>query len=117
MRILLSHPRVELAAVTSRQYAGQSLGQVFRKFTNHPQAGNLKFSEPDPAALTHETELIVGPAARALADVTRTRNADEIVVGARGLGRVRELLGRVSHELLNIADRPVVVMPRAAVKR
>jgi N-acetyl-gamma-glutamyl-phosphate reductase len=58
VRILLSHPRVELAAVTSRQYAGRPLGQVFRKFTNHPQAGNLKFSEPDPAALAKIARLV-----------------------------------------------------------
>jgi len=31
------------------------------------------------------------------------------VVGSRGLGRVRALLGSVSHDLLHIADRPVVV--------
>ena len=29
VRLLLSHPHAELTAVTSRQYAGQSLAQVF----------------------------------------------------------------------------------------
>ena len=42
--------------------------------------------------------------------------ATEIIVGARGLGRVRALLGSVSHELLHIADRPVLVIPTAAVE-
>jgi nucleotide-binding universal stress UspA family protein len=65
---------------------------------------------------TYETELIGGPPAQAIADVARVRDADEIVVGARGLGRVRALLGSVSHELLHIADRPVVVIPAAAVR-
>jgi nucleotide-binding universal stress UspA family protein len=64
----------------------------------------------------YETELIGGPPAQAIADVARVRHADEIVVGARGLGRVRALLGSVSHELLHIADRPVVVIPTAALK-
>lgn len=63
----------------------------------------------------YETELIGGPPAQALADVARARNADEIIVGARGLGPVRALLGSVSHELLHLADRPVVVLPDAAV--
>jgi nucleotide-binding universal stress UspA family protein len=63
----------------------------------------------------YETELIGRPAAEAIADVARVRHADEIVVGARGLGRMRALLGSVSHELLHIADRPVVVIPRAAI--
>jgi nucleotide-binding universal stress UspA family protein len=64
----------------------------------------------------YETELIGGPPAHAIADVARVRHADEIVVGARGLGRVRALLGSVSHELLHIADCPVVVVPTAALK-
>jgi nucleotide-binding universal stress UspA family protein len=62
----------------------------------------------------YETELLGGPPARAIADVARARDADEIVVGAHGHGRVRALLGSVSHELLHIADRPVVVIPAAA---
>lgn len=64
----------------------------------------------------YETELIGGRAAEAIADVARVRNADQIVVGARGVGRVRALLGSVSHELLHVADRPVVVIPAAVLK-
>ncbi|MGZ4186747.1 MAG: universal stress protein [Solirubrobacteraceae bacterium] len=41
---------------------------------------------------------------------------DEIVVGSRGLGRVWALLGSVSHELLYIADQPVLVIPAATVE-
>jgi nucleotide-binding universal stress UspA family protein len=67
-------------------------------------------------ATEYETELIGGPPAQALADIARARDADEIIVGARGLGRVRSLLGSVSHELLHIADRPVLVIPAAAVE-
>jgi nucleotide-binding universal stress UspA family protein len=67
------------------------------------------------AGPTYETELIGGPAAEAICEIARTRHADVIVVGARGRGRLRALLGSVSHELLHIADRPVVVIPTAAV--
>jgi nucleotide-binding universal stress UspA family protein len=75
----------------------------------------LPLDGPELAGPVYETELIGGPAAQAIADVARTRNADEIVVGARGRGRVKALLGSVSHELLHIADRPVVVIPSAAL--
>jgi nucleotide-binding universal stress UspA family protein len=68
----------------------------------------------DLAKIKYEAELIGGPAAPAIADVARVRNADEIVVGSRGHGRVRVLIGSVSHELLHIADRPVVVIPHVA---
>src|ERR1051326_1363506 len=58
VRILLSHPQVELAAVTSRQYSGQSLGQVFPKFANHPRARALRFSEPKAEVLAKEAEIV-----------------------------------------------------------
>lgn len=62
-----------------------------------------------------ETELIGGSPAEVIAEVARVRNADEIVIGARGLSRARALLGSVSSELLHVADRPVVVIPAASV--
>jgi N-acetyl-gamma-glutamyl-phosphate reductase len=49
VRILLHHPRVALAAVTSRQRAGQPLGKVFPRFASHPVARRLAFIQPDPA--------------------------------------------------------------------
>jgi nucleotide-binding universal stress UspA family protein len=76
----------------------------------------LPLQADELAGPEYETELIGGPAAEALASVASARHADEIVVGARGLGRVRALLGSVSHELLHIADRPVVVIPAAALE-
>lgn len=42
-------------------------------------------------------------------------DADEIVVGCRGLGRMESALGSVSSELLRRADRPVVVIPRSSL--
>lgn len=63
------------------------------------------------AGVDWEPEVIAGPAARSLADVARVRDADEIVLGTRGVGRVRALLGSVAHELLHLADRPVTVIP------
>jgi nucleotide-binding universal stress UspA family protein len=77
----------------------------------------LPFDSDALAGPAYETELIGGPPAEAIANVARIRNADEIVVGARGLSRMRALLGSVSHELLHVADRPVVVIPAAAVER
>jgi nucleotide-binding universal stress UspA family protein len=62
----------------------------------------------------YETELIGGPAAETIAKVARVRDTDEIVIGARGLGGLRGLLGSVSQGLLHIADRPVLVIPAAA---
>jgi N-acetyl-gamma-glutamyl-phosphate reductase len=56
--LLLSHPDVELAAVTSRQYAGQSLAQIFPKFANHARAKELRFSEPKAELLAKHAQIV-----------------------------------------------------------
>jgi N-acetyl-gamma-glutamyl-phosphate reductase len=58
VRLLLSHPHAELAAVTSRQYAGQTLAQVFPKFAHHPRAKTLRFSEPKAELLAKRAQIV-----------------------------------------------------------
>ncbi len=58
VRLLLHHPHVELAAVTSRQYAGQTLAQIFPKYSNHPRAKSLRFSEPKAELLAKEAQIV-----------------------------------------------------------
>jgi N-acetyl-gamma-glutamyl-phosphate reductase len=58
VHLLLSHPLVELAAVTSRQYAGQSLAQIFPRFANHPRAKELLFSEPKVELLAKQAQIV-----------------------------------------------------------
>lgn len=61
-----------------------------------------------------EPVVLEGSPAERLAELARERDAEEIVVGSRGLGRFSAALGSVSHALLQQADRPVVVVPAAA---
>jgi nucleotide-binding universal stress UspA family protein len=61
------------------------------------------------------TSLLEGPPGRAIVAAADARDADEIVVGSRGFGRLRGVLGSVSHAVLHEADRPVVVIPADAV--
>jgi nucleotide-binding universal stress UspA family protein len=79
----------------------------------HLERGEKLLAElPDDDRI--ETELLSGRAAEAIARVASVRNADEIIVGSRGFGPVRGALGSTSHELLGLADRPVVVIPPPA---
>ena len=61
------------------------------------------------------TSLLEGPPARAIVAAADARDADEIVIGSRGFGPIRGVLGSVSHAVLHGADRAVVVLPAAAV--
>jgi nucleotide-binding universal stress UspA family protein len=70
-----------------------------------------------PGTVDYSTELLEGPAADAIVGVADARHADAIVVGSRGLGRVRAVLGSVSHDVLHIADCPVVVVPERAARK
>ncbi len=58
VHLLLTHPHAELTAVTSRQYAGQTLAQVFPKFAHHPHARELHFTEPNPSLLAKNAQVI-----------------------------------------------------------
>src|SRR6266702_8221214 len=58
VRLLLSHPQAELKVVTSRQYAGRILAQVFPRFAHHPRARTLRFSEPEAGLLAKQAEVI-----------------------------------------------------------
>lgn len=58
VRILLRHPQVDLTAVTSRQYGGRTVAEIFPRFAVFPRARELAFTEPDPAALARGAEAV-----------------------------------------------------------
>jgi N-acetyl-gamma-glutamyl-phosphate reductase len=58
VRLLLGHPQADLVAVTSRQYAGQTLAQIFPKFSHYPKAKSLRFTEPNAELLAKDAEVV-----------------------------------------------------------
>ena len=73
--------------------------------------------EPRLAELEYETELIPGTPAEVVAGVAEVRDADEIIVGTRGFGPLRAVVGSVAHGLLHLAPCPVTVIPERAVAK
>jgi nucleotide-binding universal stress UspA family protein len=73
--------------------------------------------EPRLAGLDYETELIPGTPAEVVAGVAEVRGADEIIVGTRGFGPLRAVVGSVAHGLLHLAPCPVTVIPERAVAK
>jgi len=58
VRLLLAHPYAELAAVTSRQYAGKTLSAVFPRFVGDAYVDTLQFTEPNVEALAEAAEVV-----------------------------------------------------------
>ena len=58
VRLLLNHPHAEIAAVTSRQFAGQTVAQVFPKFASHPKSRALRFTEPKIELLGKQADAV-----------------------------------------------------------
>ena len=77
----------------------------------------VKPLDEDLQGIDWEAEVIADRPAHAIAGVAAAREADEIIVGTRGHGRARALLGSVAHELIHLAECPVTVIPERAVER
>jgi len=58
VRLLLQHPYADLVALTSRQFAGKTLAEIFPRFSNRGKASELRFSRPDAAQLAQKAGII-----------------------------------------------------------
>ena len=63
----------------------------------------------------HQRDITVGAAAPAIVRAAEVNEAGEIVIGSRGHGRVRALLGSVAHDVIHRAQCPVTVIPERMV--
>ncbi len=67
--------------------------------------------EFEVAGLKFQTELLEGPVTEAIMNVAETRDADLIVLGARGMSSLEGLLlGSVSQKVIHHATCPVLVV-------
>ena len=76
VRLLLKHPEIDLVAVTSRQSAGKTLGEVFPRFAHELKADSLKFTNPEAREVGKLADVVFlalphGVSAEAGADLVR----------------------------------------------
>lgn len=115
-----SRPTDNIVVVHAAPPASSWLGTPYyeRAVARTHDAAERVLDEMRPIAEQIETpvefEVLEGPPAEVLTRVAAVRDADEIIVGSRGLGRIRGALGSVSQELLREAARPVLVVSRDA---
>ena len=58
VRLMLTHPHAQLTAVTSRQYAGQTVAQIFPKFSQYALARTLRFSDPNAEVMAKQCDVV-----------------------------------------------------------
>ena len=100
-------------------YIGASYYTEMQEDACQGAAGVLDTLERDCerlGAVEHERDISAGPAAPAIVRAAEAYDADEIVIGSRGVGRVRALLGSVAHDVLHRAQCPVTVIPERMVE-
>ena len=71
----------------------------------------LEEALPRLREIDYEPDVIAGSAADAICRVAKHRRADEIIIGTRGLGPLRAMLGSVALKVLHHATCPVTVIP------
>ncbi len=98
-------------------YGGPNYQTLLDSALGHAQELLAHIAEEVPglATLDWGTEVLAGPPATALANVADVEHACEIVIGTRGFGRARALLGSVAHDLIHRARCPVTVIPQRAL--
>jgi nucleotide-binding universal stress UspA family protein len=63
------------------------------------------------AGVEYEREVASGDPAHTLVDIVERYGCDAVIMGARGMGRLRRaMLGSVSHEMLHAAPVPVTIV-------
>lgn len=73
--------------------------------------------DPGLEGVPWTAEIVAGPSAEVIDAAARNQDADAIYIGTRGAGRASALLGSVAHDVLHLADRPVVVITERAARR
>jgi nucleotide-binding universal stress UspA family protein len=76
-------------------------------------AALLEEASNDLARFSPRALLVTGPALEQLLELIERENPGLVVVGARGSGLTKAVLGSVSQGLLRRSEAPVVVLPAA----
>jgi nucleotide-binding universal stress UspA family protein len=124
MVLMTWEPYIDSLARSGAMGLGGVSSTISPEIEDQLRAGSLKIAtegaELAAAAglvATHKAVPTNGSPAHAILGEADALGADLIVVGTRGLGRVKSVvLGSVSHAVVQHADRPVMVIPAPQAK-
>lgn len=58
VRLMLSHPGIDLSVVTSRQYSGKTIAEVFPRFAQYARANEIHFRDPVAELIARDAEIV-----------------------------------------------------------
>lgn len=58
VRLMLTHPRIDLRVVTSRQYSGKTIAEVFSRFGQYARANEVHFRDPIAELIARDAEIV-----------------------------------------------------------
>ncbi len=58
VRLMLAHPNVDLTVVTSRQYSGKTIAEIFPRFGQYSRANELHFRDPIAEMIARDAEVV-----------------------------------------------------------
>ena len=58
VNLLIRHKGIEITAVTSRQFSGKTIAEVYPRFASFPIAKSLKFTNPQPTELANLADIV-----------------------------------------------------------
>ena len=107
-------PSSEVLPVTGFAMGPVTVPHEVSDYDMEPLEQAVELAEKE--GLTAGSRLLVGDAAKQIVDYADSIDADQIVVGSRGLGAVSSaLLGSVSRGILHAAKRPVLIVRETRV--
>jgi nucleotide-binding universal stress UspA family protein len=87
--------------------------EVLERVSGSAGAHSLEAGEAllQAAGIDYEREIASGDPAHTLVEIVERYGCDAVIMGARGMGRLRRaMLGSVSHEVLHAAPVPVTIV-------
>jgi nucleotide-binding universal stress UspA family protein len=113
--LVIVHAYPTPADYTGAPYYTAMVEDAFQNAMN--VLGDLERECERLVTISHERDLAVGSPAAAIVRAAETHDAAEIVIGSRGVGRIRALIGSVAHDVIHRAQCPVTVIPERMVDR
>ena len=108
-KIILLHVRQKVPDILGHPFYQQLLNHYMQTAEETTAPLHLRLEEK---GIDHEVLILEGDPAQAITEAARDEKCELIVMGTRGLSNLKGMaLGSVSHKVLQVMDRMVLIVP------